>query len=85
MDHETRTQATTYPPYRGVDLPLDGVKGPGFYAPNRDGTFDVPRDILAAASGRSASQRAGTKLGNKGRESAVTALEMVDLLRNLQA
>lgn len=45
----------------GVDLPLDGVKGPGFFTPNRDGTFDVPRDLRAAAAGNTDSKRAGAR------------------------
>lgn len=31
------------------DLPIDGVKGPGFYRPADDGAFEIPRDVLAAA------------------------------------
>lgn len=39
--------------------------------------------VLTTDTIEQAIERAGTKLGNKGREAAVTALEMVDLLRNL--
>lgn len=29
-----------------IDLPIDGVRGPGFFTPRRDGTFEIPRDLL---------------------------------------
>lgn len=41
--------------------------------------------VLTTDTIEQAVERAGTKLGNKGREAAVTALEMVDLLRSLPA
>jgi 6,7-dimethyl-8-ribityllumazine synthase len=41
--------------------------------------------VLTTESIEQALERAGTKLGNKGREAAVAALEMVDLLRSLPA
>lgn len=44
---------------------MDGVSGPGMYRPNRDGSFDIPLDIV---SGRSntilGSNRAGAKYGS---------------------
>lgn len=39
--------------------------------------------VLTTDTIEQAIERAGTKAGNKGREAAVTALEMVDLLRSL--
>ena len=33
----------------GINLPIDGVSGPGLYAPRADGTFDVPKDVERAA------------------------------------
>lgn len=39
--------------------------------------------VLTTDTIEQAMERAGTKAGNKGREAAVTALEMVDLLRSL--
>ncbi len=29
-----------------AELVVDGVKGPGLYAPERDGTFDIPKDVV---------------------------------------
>ncbi len=46
----------------GMNLPIDGVPGPGLYMPRADGTFDVPRDVEQAASGAAgSSNRAGKK------------------------
>jgi len=39
--------------------------------------------VLTTETIEQAIERAGTKLGNKGAEAAVTAIEMVDLLRQL--
>jgi 6,7-dimethyl-8-ribityllumazine synthase len=39
--------------------------------------------VLTTDTIEQAIERAGTKAGNKGREAAVVALEMVDLIRNL--
>jgi len=41
--------------------------------------------ILTVDSIEQAIERAGTKAGNKGEEAALTALEMVSLLRNMKA
>lgn len=46
----------------GMNLPIDGVPGPGLYAPRTDGTFDVPRDVEQAATNTpNASNRVGKK------------------------
>lgn len=46
----------------GINLPIDGVPGPGMYSPRSDGTFDVPRDVEQAATGAAgASNRGGKK------------------------
>lgn len=49
--------------------------------------FDVPvaNGILTVNSIEQAIERAGTKAGNKGAEAAMSALEMVSLLRALEA
>jgi len=41
---------------RAREVPIDGVRGPGFYKPRRDGTFEVPMDVKlgsAATTSRS--------------------------------
>lgn len=45
----------------GLNLPIDGVAGPGLYAPRADGTFDVPRDVEQAASGAAGATNRGGK------------------------
>ena len=35
---------------QSIDIPIDGVKGLGFYKPNRDGSFDVPKDVRSATA-----------------------------------
>lgn len=40
-------------------LPVDGVPGPGFYKPKRDGSFDVAADALRVASAAGATARMG--------------------------
>ncbi len=49
--------------------------------------FDIPIafGVLTVDSIEQAIERAGTKAGNKGVEAAMSAIEMVDLLRNLEA
>ena len=49
--------------------------------------FDLPVafGVLTVDSIEQAIERAGTKAGNKGVEAAMSAIEMVDLLRNLEA
>ena len=49
--------------------------------------FDLPIafGVLTVDSIEQAIERAGTKAGNKGVEAAMSAIEMVDLLRNLEA
>ena len=48
--------------------------------------FDVPvaNGILTVNSIEQAIERSGTKAGNKGAEAALSALEMVSLLRQLE-
>lgn len=43
-----------------IDLPIDGIKGPGFFTPRRDGTFDIPRDLLRP-SGAAESRRVSAR------------------------
>lgn len=45
----------------GINLPIDGVAGPGLYAPRADGTFDVPKDVERAASGTAGETNRGGK------------------------
>jgi prepilin-type N-terminal cleavage/methylation domain-containing protein len=40
-------------------LPMDGVKGPGLYRPRLNGTFDLPSDLIVAASGSGTSAKRG--------------------------
>jgi len=49
--------------------------------------FDVPvaNGILTVNSIEQAVERSGTKMGNKGAEAALSALEMVSMLRQLEA
>jgi 6,7-dimethyl-8-ribityllumazine synthase len=49
--------------------------------------FDIPvaNGILTVNSIEQAIERSGTKAGNKGAEAALSAMEMVSLLRNLEA
>ncbi len=48
-------------------------------------TIPVAFGVLTTDTIEQAIERAGTKAGNKGFEAAVTAIEMVDLLRKLQS
>ncbi|BCX89602.1 6,7-dimethyl-8-ribityllumazine synthase [Methylomarinovum tepidoasis] len=48
-------------------------------------TIPVAFGVLTCDTIEQAIERAGTKAGNKGAEAAVTAIEMVDLLRRLKA
>ncbi len=50
-----------------------------------DGDLPVIFGIITTDTIEQAIERAGTKAGNKGREAAVTALEMVDLLEDIPA
>lgn len=45
----------------GLNLPIDGVEGPGLYTPRADGTFDVPKDVERAASGTAGETNRGGK------------------------
>jgi 6,7-dimethyl-8-ribityllumazine synthase len=44
----------------------------------------VANGVLTVDSVEQAIERAGTKAGNKGAEAALSALEMVDLMRQLE-
>ncbi|WP_028467923.1 6,7-dimethyl-8-ribityllumazine synthase [Neptunomonas japonica] len=50
-----------------------------------DSGIPVANGILTVNSIEQAIERSGTKAGNKGAEAALSALEMVSLLRNLEA
>ena len=49
--------------------------------------FNIPvaNGVLTVNSIEQAIERSGTKAGNKGVEAALSAIEMVSLLRNLEA
>lgn len=42
-------------------IPIDGVAGPGFYKPAKDGSYDVPRDVVSASNDPASRLRAGQK------------------------
>ena len=55
----------------------------GIASVSLESAVPVAMGILTTDTIEQAIERAGTKAGNKGREAAITALEMVDLLRSL--
>ncbi len=62
--------ALSTPLTTGPDLPIDGIAGPGLYAPRADGTFVIPRDVANAAAG-GASGPGALKRGAKKYESFI--------------
>jgi 6,7-dimethyl-8-ribityllumazine synthase len=71
---------------RGATAHFDYVAGEaakGISAAAQRSGKPVVFGVLTTDTIEQAIERAGTKAGNKGREAAVTALEMVDLLRSL--
>lgn len=71
---------------RGATAHFDYVAGEaakGISAAAQKSGKPVVFGVLTTDTIEQAIERAGTKAGNKGREAAVTALEMVDLLRSL--
>lgn len=71
---------------RGATAHFDYVAGEaarGISAASQRSGKPVVFGVLTTDTIEQAIERAGTKAGNKGREAAVTALEMVDLLRSL--
>ena len=50
-----------------------------------DYNIPVANGILTVNSIEQAIERSGTKAGNKGAEAALSAIEMVSVLRNLEA
>ena len=57
----------------------------GVYQVGMDYGVPVANGILTVNSIEQAIERSGTKAGNKGAEAALSAIEMVSLLRNLEA
>ncbi len=57
----------------------------GVYQVGMDFGVPVANGILTVNSIEQAIERSGTKAGNKGAEAALSAIEMVSLLRNLEA
>lgn len=55
------TPISATPPPSGDPAPIDGVVGPGFYKPKRDGSFDVPGEVSNPSA--AASDRSGRKGG----------------------
>jgi len=73
---------------RGATAHFDYVAGEavkGISGASQRADKPVVFGILTTDTIEQAIERSGTKAGNKGREAAVTALEMVDLLRRLDA
>jgi len=71
---------------RGATAHFDYVAGEaakGVAAASRDSDVPVIFGILTTDSIEQALERAGTKAGNKGRDSAIAALEMIDLLKQI--
>ena len=71
---------------RGATAHFDYVAGPaatGIARAAAEARKPVIFGVLTTDTIEQAIERAGTKAGNKGREAAATALEMVDLLRKL--
>ncbi|MBK9189828.1 MAG: type II secretion system protein [Phycisphaerales bacterium] len=46
--------ALAEPVAAGNSLPIDGISGPGFYPPDEEGSFVIPRDVIAAGAGNAA-------------------------------
>ena len=73
---------------RGATGHYEHVAGPcasGVAQVGLDTGIPVVFGVLTTENIEQAIERAGTKAGNKGAESAVTAVEMVDVLRRLSA
>lgn len=72
---------------RGATAHFEYVAGQcasGLAAVGRDTGVPVAFGVLTTDTIEQAMDRAGTKSGNKGADAAMTALEMVSLLRNLE-
>ena len=54
-------------------------------SPAQDAEIPVAFGVLTTESIEQAIERAGTKAGNKGAEAALTALEMINVLKAIKA
>ena len=64
---------------------VSGEASSGISKVGLDHGIPVANGVLTVNSIEQAIERAGTKAGNKGAEAAISALEMVSLLRQLEA
>lgn len=73
---------------RGATSHFDYVAGEaakGIAGVAKDADLPVVFGVLTTDTIEQAIERAGTKAGNKGRDSAITAIEMIDLLKQIDA
>lgn len=64
---------------------VSGESSKGILQVSMDSGLPVANGVLTVNSIEQAVERSGTKMGNKGAEAALSALEMVSLLRQLEA
>ena len=85
VGHQTPGHPKVYPhKTRTVDFDyVAGEAAKGLAAAANESGVPVAFGVLTTDTIEQAIERAGTKAGNKGYESAETAIEMVDLLRQL--